>query len=141
MPGELSTWGAKVCLDYITGRALNYPAAFSTYLALCTANIDDDTTMSGLPELTDTNYQRKAITWVAATNVNPPVISNSALVTFPGLAADMPSSLAIVAAALVTTSSGTTGDYLAWWTLSNPITLLTGQQLQISAGKLTMTLT
>lgn len=141
MPGELSTWGSKVCLDYITGRALNYSAAFTTYLALCTATIGDDTTMAGLPELIDTNYHRQAITWSAATNVNPPVISNSALVTYPGLAADMPSTRFITSAALVTTASGTTGDYLAWWTLSNPLSLLTGQQLQISVGKLTMTLT
>lgn len=140
MAGELTTLGARVALDYIAGKALDLgTATFTTYLALCTATIGDDTLMTALPEVTTTGYARTAITWGSATTANPPVISNSALVTFPAVTVDM--TQPIVSAALVSSASGPSGNYLMWWGVSPTLLLLTGQQLQISIGALSMSLT
>lgn len=139
MPGELSTFGAAKVLDAITGRAFWKTAPFSTYAMLLTAVPDDDATLPTLAELTTGGYTRAQVTWSAATATSPSTISNSTLLGFGALTADMVQPA--VAVALTTTATGTAGDYLMWWSLDQPMQIQTGQQLQIAPGKLSMTLT
>lgn len=139
MAGELTTFASKAILEYVFGKTNYKVIPFTTYLALCVDLIDDDTAVNVLPEVTTAGYARTAITWGAATNVNPPVIANSALVTFPAVTADM--AQPIVSAALMTSNLSGQGDYLAWWILDQPLQLNAGQQIQIAPSQLTMSLT
>jgi hypothetical protein len=139
MPGELSTYGARISLDYATGRAVEVAAPATTYLALLTAIPTDDTTMAQLAEVTTAGYGRPTTAWTAATATSPSTTQNSGLLSFGALTADMVSPA--VALALVTVATGTAGQIRMWWELDQPMQLLNGQTLQVAPGALTMSLT
>jgi hypothetical protein len=136
MPGNPSAWGARVKLNFLTGKAIEYPAPFTTYLALLTADIADDAEMTALPEVTTPGYVRQPVTWTDATNARPSVISNSSIITFGPVTQDM--AVPATHAALVTVPLGTGGKILYKWQLASPQQPVNGQALQIAVGKLTI---
>lgn len=141
MPGELANYGARISLDYVTGRAVEVPSPIATYLALLTAIPDepamvDALTMALMAEVTTPGYARPLVTWTPATNASPSTTGNVGLLSFGALTADMASPA--VAVALVTTATGVAGEIRMWWQLDQPMQLLTGQTLQVAPGALTM---
>lgn len=136
MAGNASAFGAKIVLDFLTGRALDFAAPRTTYLALLTANVADDVAMTALPEVTTPGYARQAITWGASTNTRPSTTSNSAVATFGPVSSDM--TVPVTYAVLVTVSTGTSGQILAKWALDSPQQPVAGQALQIASTKLSL---
>jgi hypothetical protein len=138
MAGEFSRVGAQYALDFVTGRALAYTATRPTYLALLTAAPTDTTTLSTMTEVTTTGYARQAVTWGAPTAADPTVTSNSAAITFGPFTANMAS--ATTHCALVSSSSGTTGDFLMWWALDFSKQAALNESIQFAIAALSMSL-
>lgn len=138
MSGELSTVGAQIGLDYVTGRAVPYTAPRSTYLALLSAAPNDATTLATMAEISTAGYARQVVTWTAATSASPSQTQNSGVLTFGPFSAGTPS---VTNCALVSATSGTAGDFLMYWTLNVAKTAATGESIQFAAGALYMTLT
>lgn len=134
MPGELSTVGANIGLDAATGRATQ--TARTTYLALLTAAPSDSTTLASMTEVSTAGYARQSVTWAAPTG-DPSSTSNSAVITFGPFTADPPN---ITHCALVSASSGTTGDFIMHWALTAAKDPATNESLQFAIGALVMTL-
>lgn len=130
MSGEASSFGAGAALDAMTGRATQ--TARTTYLALLTAAPTDATTNATMAEVTTAGYARQAVTW-AAPSGDPRVTSNTALLTFGPFTADPPN---ITHAALVSSASGTSGDFIYWWTLDNARDAANGDSLTVAVGAL-----
>ena len=134
MPGQLSTVGANVALDAVTGRATQ--TARTTYLALLTAAPSDSTTVATMTEVTTAGYSRQACTF-AAPSSDPSITSNTATITFGPFSADPPN---VPYVALVSSASGTGGDFLAYWTADVARDAANGESIQIAAGGLTLSL-
>ena len=134
MPGQLSTVGANIALDAATGRATQ--TARTVYLALVTAAPTDSTTMGTMTELTTAGYARQACAWSAPSG-DPSLSSNTATITFGPFTADPPS---VAYAVLVSASTGTTGDLIAYWTADVAQDAASGQSLQVAAGALTLSI-
>lgn len=135
MPGEFSSVGAGFALDATTGRAAG-PGARTTYLALLTAAPGDTTTLATMSEVSTAGYARQAITWTAPTG-DPQLTSNSALVTFGPFSADPPN---VTHCALVSASSGTSGDFLMFWTLDTAKDAAINESIQFAIAALSMSL-
>lgn len=132
MPGELSTLGAQVALDAATGRATQ--TARTTYLALLTAAPTDATTLATMAELAAGNgYARQAVTWGAPTSADPPVTSNSAVITFGPFTVDFAN---VTHCALVSAASGTVGDFIAHWQLTTARDPANGDSISFAVGAL-----
>lgn len=134
MPGQPSDFGAGAALDAMSGRATQ--TARTTYLALLTAAPNDQTTLATMSEVTTAGYARQACAWTAPTG-DPRVSSNNAAVTFGPFTADPPN---ITHVALVSAASGTTGDFIFYWTLDTARDGITGDSLQFAANALQMSL-
>jgi hypothetical protein len=124
--------GAQDALNGITGVT----ASVTTYLALLTADPTGLTTISALSEVTTSGYSRQTMSWGSPTAAYPSVIANTNLVTFT-MSANM--SLPAQWVALVTASSGTSGELKYSWTLAEPEQVLATQSVSIPAGALTIT--
>ena len=129
MAGEFSDVGAGYALDIVTGRNAG-PGARTTYLALLSSAPGDTTTLATMAEITTAGYARQAVTWSAPSG-SPPTTTNSAQLTFGPFSADPPN---ITHCALVSASSGTTGDLLAWWALDTAKDPATSESLQFAAS-------
>lgn len=134
MAGELSTTGANIALDAATGRATQ--TARTTYLALLTAAPTDASTPATMTELSATGYARQAVTWSAPSG-DPSSTSNSGTVTFGPFSTDPAN---VTHCALVSSSSGTTGDLVMWWSLTAAKDAAIGESIQFAAAALAMTL-
>jgi hypothetical protein len=134
MPGELSTVGAGIALDAASGRATQ--TARSMYLALLTAAPADATTPATMTELSATGYARVAVTWTAPAG-DPASTQNSGTLTFGPFSTDPAN---VPYCALVSSSSGTTGDLTMFWTLTAAKDAAIGESIQFAAGALVMTL-
>ena len=134
MPGQLSTVGANNALDAATGRATQ--TARTVYLALLTAAPTDSTTVATMTELTTAGYARQVCAWSAPSG-DPSTSSNTATLTFGPFSADPPS---VAYAALVSSASGTSGDFIAYWTADVAQDAANGQSIQVSVGALTLSL-
>lgn len=134
MPGQLSTVGANIALDAATGRSTQ--TARTVYLALLTAAPSDSTTVATMTEVTTSGYARQACTFVAPSS-DPSLTSNTATITFGPFSADPPN---VTHLALVSSSSGTGGDFIAYWTADNARDAANGESIQVAAGGLTLTL-
>lgn len=132
MPGQLSTVGANNALDAATGRATQ--TARTVYLALLTVAPTDSTTLGTMTEVTTAGYARQTCAWTAPSG-DPSQSANSATITFGPFSADPPS---IAYAALVSAASGTSGDFIAYWTADVAQDAANGQSIQVSAGALTL---
>lgn len=134
MPGELSTVGAGLALDVVTGRASI--AARATHLALWTAALADASTIATAGELAVAGYARQAVTWTAPSG-DPASTQNSGSLTFGPFTADPPN---VTHCALVSPLSGTTGDFLMHWALTTAKDAAVNESIQFAAGSLVMTL-
>lgn len=143
MPGEFSTVGANLALDYVTGRNLSYGVANAaggagrtTYLALCSAAPTDASTVGAMNEIATAGYARQTVTWTAPTG-DPSRTQNSAVITFGPFTADPPN---VTHCALVSSASGTGGDFLMFWALDVAKDAATNESIQFAAAALYMTL-
>ncbi len=126
--------GANIALDAATGRATQ--TARTVYLALLTAAPSDSTTVATMTECVTAGYARQACAFSAPAS-DPSLSSNSATLTFGPFGADPPS---IAYAALVSSASGTGGDFIAYWTADVAQDANNGQSIQVSAGALTLSI-
>lgn len=134
MAGEASTVGAGKALDAISGRATQ--TARTMYLALLSTVPTDATTMATMVEITTAGYARQTVAWSAPTG-DPQVSSNTALLTFGPFTADPPS---VGWAALVSAASGTSGEFVYWWTLDTARDAGVNDSLTVAVGALVMQL-
>lgn len=133
MAGELSTVGANNALDAVTGRATQ--TARTTYLALLTATPTDATTMATMTEVFApgaSGYNRVAVTWSAPSG-DPSSSSNTGALAFGPFTADPAN---VTHCALVSASTGTSGDFLFWWSLTTPRDAANGDTINFAAGAL-----
>lgn len=133
MAGELSTVGAGIALDAATGRATQ--TARTTYLALLTAAPSDSTTNATMTELSATGYARQSVSWTAPSG-DPASTSNSGTITFGPFTTDPAN---VTHCALVSSSSGTGGDFIMFWTLAAAKDAAIGESIQFAAAALVMT--
>jgi hypothetical protein len=135
MPGEASSFGAGVALDAMNGRATQ--TARTTYLALLSAAPTDTTTLATMTEVTTAGFGgRKAVTWGAPSG-DPAVAANTNAMTFGAFTADPPS---VGWLALVSSASGTTGDFIYFWTVDTARDAAIGDSISVAIGALTMSL-
>lgn len=130
MAGEASNVGAGIGLDAMTGRATQ--TARTTYLALLTAAPSDSTTLATMSELTTSGYSRQSVTWNAPSG-DPRVTSNTNTITFGPFTADPPN---VTHMALVSAASGTTGDFIYFWTADVARDAANGDSIQVAIGGL-----
>jgi len=137
MPGEASDFGSGVALDAMNGRATQ--TARTTYLALLSAAPTDTTTVATMTEVTTAGFGgRKAVTWGAPSLVaGVPTAANTNAMTFGAFTADPPS---VGWLALVSSASGTTGDFIYWWTVDTARDAAIGDSINVAIGALTMAL-
>lgn len=133
MPGQPSTVGANNMLDGMSGRATQ--TARTTYIALLTAAPTDTTTNSTMTELSATGYSRQAVTWGAPTG-DPSSTANTNALTFGPFSTDPAN---VTHLALVSSASGTTGDFIWYWTADVAKDAGIGDSITIAIGGLTMT--
>lgn len=134
MAGEASSVGAGLALDAMSGRAT--VSSRTTYLALLTAAPTDSTTLATMTELSATGYSRQSVTWSAPSG-DPRVTSNSGAITFGPVSTDPAN---VTHAALVSAASGTTGDFIYFWTLDTARDGISGDSFQVANGALVMQL-
>ena len=134
MSGQLSTVGANNALDAATGRATQ--TARTVYLALLTAAPSDATTLATMTECTATGYARQTVAFTAPSG-DPSTSSNTATLTFGPFTTDPPS---IAYAALVSAASGTSGDFIAYWTADIARDAGIGQSITVAVGALTLSI-
>jgi hypothetical protein len=116
------------------------PAPGTRYLALLTAdpvlggavNISD----AGFVECTTGGYSRQTVTFSEASAAYPSASSNTNLVTFGPMTSSMLTPVQWVA--LVTSSSGTSGFFLASWNVSVALQVDASQYIQIGIGDLVL---
>ena len=134
MAGEASSVGAGLALDAMSGRAT--ATARTMYLALLSAAPTDATTLATMTEIATAGYARQTAAWSAPSG-DPRVSSNTATITFGPFSADPPN---VTHAALVSAASGTTGDFVYWWTWDVAKDAASGDSLQVAIGALVMQL-
>lgn len=119
--GVVGTWAAS------TGNR---------YLALLTISPASAITVADVAacELTTAGYARAAVTFTAASAAYPSVTFNNGLVTWGPFSADMAQAVRWIA--LVSSSSGTGGSFLYWWTLPEAVQAPASQPIQIPTGGL-----
>lgn len=134
MAGELSTVGANNALDGAFGRVTQ--TARTVYLALLSAAPTDATTNATMTEISTAGYARQTCAMSAPTG-DPSATSNTALLTFGPFSADPPN---VTHCAIVSSSSGTGGDFIAWWALDVAKDAAINESIQVAIGGLSMTL-
>lgn len=144
MPGEFSDAGSIRALDAVTGRATQ--TLRTMYLALCTAAPADaqSTGTISMTEYAATGYSRQTVTFgTGAGGAGTPTTvggvvttANTAALSFGPFTAG--TGTTITHAALVSASSGTTGDLVAYWTLDTSRTPATNDSISVAIGALTL---
>lgn len=134
MAGQASSVGSKVGLDAITGRATQ--TARTTYLALLTAAPSDSATLGTMAELAAGNgYARQSVTWSDPTTTEE--THNTNVLTFGPFTTDF---APVTHVALVSAASGTSGDFLYYWTLDTARDPANGDSIQFAASALSASL-
>lgn len=131
MPGQASSRGSAIMLDAASGRATQ--TARTTYLALLTAAPTDTTTLATMTEVTTAGYSRQSVTWSDPGTTE--TTSNSNAITFGPFTADPPN---VTHCALVSAASGTTGDFIWWWSLDTARDAANGDSISVAANALSM---
>ncbi len=135
MPGELSQVGANNGLDGALGRVTQ--TARTVYLALLTAAPTDTSTVATMTEYGATGYARVACAMTAPTG-DPSSTNNSAALTFGPFTAGTGG--VITHCAVVSSASGTTGDFIAWWALTTSRTPAVNDSVSFAVAALVLTL-
>ncbi len=133
---EFSAVGAGYALDIVSGRAAG-PGVRTTYLTLLTAAPTDTTTPATMTETTMTGYARQADTWTVPSGA-PIESHNSNVMTFGPVTGTMAT---VSHFAIVSSSSGTAGDFLAWGALTTSRTPSSGDSLQAAASAFSLNCT
>jgi hypothetical protein len=126
-------YGAQQELYALTGTAVG---SVTTYLALCTADPSSAVTVAEISEVTTAGYARAEVVWNTPTAAYPSVITNSNLIVWGPMSANM--ALAAQWVAMVTSASGTSGQLLYTWTLDDPQQVYATQEIAIAAGELSI---
>jgi hypothetical protein len=128
--------GAQRYLDAITGRAA--AAQRTMYVAALSAAPTRTTTLATMTEITTAGYSRQTYVPSAPTSADPPVTGLSTTITLGPFTADPPS---IGWLALVSASSGTTGDLVGYWTVDTAKDVGVGDSITAASGTLTISAT
>lgn len=137
MAGQFSRLGKQRALDAVTGRAA--PATYTGYIALCTTAPADSSTGT---EYGATGYARQAVAFTSPTAADPPVTSNTALLTFGPFTAG--TGATITHAELTDQSAGAitaTTQMYAWWSLTTSKTPANGDSATVAIGAATLSFT
>jgi len=134
MTGQLTQYGRNRAINAGVG---NQEAATSAmYLALATALPATPQTATlaafGSVEITTGGYDRQAITWNSASGGT---ITNSGTVLFGQFSADPPSVEYIFEC---DTSSGSTGNVMAYWTLDEAVDAGNGDYIQFAPDDISL---
>jgi hypothetical protein len=136
MSGELTQFGANRAVQAGVGQDVT--AAAGMYLALITALPagPDTATLADFAanEISTAGYSRQAVTWSAPSG-DPSAIANDTEITFGPFTADPPE---VGYCFLCDTSIGTSGNVLAYWTLTTPRNAGNGDTLYFGTGDLTL---
>lgn len=107
------------------------------WLALLTADPTGLVNISQLTECTDAGYSRQPCAFSPSTATSPVTSSNSSLIQFGPFTVNM--ALPVQWAALVDSSSGTSGFLRETWTFSTQEQVLATETVDIAAGQLVIT--
>jgi hypothetical protein len=131
--------GSSNALNQWNGTSwVTSPAPGARYLALLTTdpvaggavNISD----AGFVECTTSGYSRQLVTFSNASAAYPSASANTNLITFGPMSSSMLAAVQWVA--MVTSSSGTSGYFLASWSLVSPVQVNATQTIQVGIGQL-----
>ncbi len=134
MAGKLTVVGAGLGLDGSLGRAT--VTARTLYLALLTVVPTAASTPSSMTEYSATGYGRQACAMGAPAGT-PRVSANTALLTYGPLTGANGLST-IVGWALVSSSSGTTGEMVAYGDFNTTRTPAASESATVSIGAITV---
>lgn len=134
MSGELTQAGANRAVVAGVGQAVSASAGMYVALATALPAAPETATLAtfAADEVTTAGYSRLAVTWGSPSG-DPAEIANDAALEFGPFTADPPS---VGYAWLCTTSTGTSGDVLAYWTLDTPRDAANGDALRFAVGGL-----
>ena len=110
---------------------------YSGYLVLLSSAPSSTTTLATMAEITTAGYSRQSVTWGAPTAADPRVSSNTNAITFGPFSADPPN---VTHLALVSAASGTSGDFIYYWTADAARDAANGDSIQVAIGALSMSL-
>jgi hypothetical protein len=130
MAGKFTVVGASLGLDACLGRAT--VTSRTVYLALLTAAPTVASTLSSLAEYSATGYGRQACA-MSAPSGTPRVSTNTALLTY-GPLSGATGLVTITHWALVSASSGTTGDVVAYGDFNTVRTPAAGETATVAVG-------
>lgn len=132
MPGQPSTAGANIMLDALSGRATQ--TARTTYLVCLSSAPSDTTTLATMAEITGSGMSRQSVTWGAPAG-DPSLTANTNTITFGPFGFDPAS---VTHLALVSAASGTTGDFLWYWTADVAKDAASGDSITVAPAALSM---
>lgn len=146
MAGSFAPAGDQYALNYLSGTlstALGGAAAFSVYLLLTTATPTNLASLATYPEVSAAGYARQPVTFgpAALNSSSTYQVANSTALVYGPFTGSAGIGAAAVGGALVTTSTGTGGLALMYWTFDAPGTAAQSSSLQIPIGALVMGLT
>jgi hypothetical protein len=134
----LSRLGGGFALDIVTGRAAG-PGARTMYLALYSTAPNDASTMASIApgvEVSMTGYARQICAFTAPTSATPPETHNTSVITFGPLTGSM---VTVTSFAIVSTSSGASGDLVAFGNLTASRLPVAGDSLQAAIAAFSLT--
>lgn len=131
----ISQWNGSAWVSIGTGASLT---DMPLYIALLTQDPVQGgaTTVAGLVELVIGGYSRALVTFSAASNSYPSTATNNNTLSFGPMSTTM--TVPVQWAALVTTASGTTGQFLASWAMLSPLAVNQSQSISAGPGALTL---
>jgi hypothetical protein len=135
MAGKLSHVGSANAQDGALGRATQ--TARTVYLALLTAAPSQTSTLGTMTEYGATGYSRQAIAFSAPTGT-PRVSANSGVISYGPFTAGTGST--ITHWAVVSASSGTSGDFIAYGDFTSSRTPGTGDTASVAIGAVTVSI-
>ena len=147
MIGSATDTTDRATLNWLTGTGVGaWIPPTAIYLALLTANpattaaVPTDPQLSELQELSATGYSRQAVVWNNATTPigGQSVIVNSNNVSFGPFTSANGSGSPATFGALVTTSSGTTGEVIYTFQWSQPLLAAQNTPILVSAGAISL---
>lgn len=111
-------------------------APSARYIALLTYDpvVGGAVLVSDLVELSIGGYARQSVDFGNAPAAYPGVVSNTNVLTFGPISTTM--TTAVQWAALVTSPSGVTGDFLMSWAFNEPTMVNASQNMQVGIGQL-----
>lgn len=136
MTGQLTQFGANRAVQ--AGLGLGVSATAAMYIALATAEpgTPDTATLADFAgnEISTAGYSRQAVDWDGPTG-DPSEMANDDVILFGEFTADPPE---VTHCFLTDTSTGTTGNVLAYWALDTARNASSGDYLRFATGELTL---